>query len=209
MKTYYEDYTYFSEYNAKCFTKGRGGKAIKYIIIHHWGKRGQSFEGVLSWFCASPKCETSAHYVIEAGRVACLVSPSDTAYHAGNWAYNEVSIGLECRPEASEGDYITTAKLISELWRVYGKLPLIGHKDVPRVSTACPGVWDTKKLERLALAYYEKGAHVPSNWAKASWDKLTQFGLLDGKRPHAPATREEVAVIVDRCYEKLKKELGA
>lgn len=178
----------------------------KYIIIHHWGKEGQSFEGVLSWFCASPKCETSAHYVVEAGRVACLVSPKDTAYHAGDWAYNEVSIGIECRPEASEGDYLTTAKLISELWRVYGQLELIAHSAVPNVKTACPGKWKIEKLKALALAYYQDKSTLPSNWAKASWDSLIKKGIIDGTRPQAFATREEVAVMMERFSGRLIKE---
>lgn len=207
MKTYYEDYTYFSEYNARCFSKGRGGKKPKYIIIHHWGKEGQSFEGVISWFCASPECETSAHYVVEAGRVACLVSPSDTAYHAGDFSYNEASIGIECRPEASEGDYITTAKLISELWQVYGKLPLLPHKAVPKVATVCPGKWSVARLERLALAYYEDKDQRASNWAKASWERLIELGILDGKRPHDFATREEVATMLSRLEARMDDKL--
>lgn len=207
MKNYYENYTYFSEYNAKCFTKGRGNKRVKYIVIHHWGELGQSFEGVLSWFCASPSCKTSAHYIVEEGRVACLVNPSDTAYHAGNWAYNEVSIGIECRPEASEGDYITTAKLISELWQVYGRLPLLPHKAVPGQATSCPGRWSVEKLERLAIGYYEAKSTKASNWAKASWDRLIDMGILDGKRPHDFATREEVATMLYRLEKTFDEKL--
>lgn len=42
------------------------------IVIHHWGEDGQKFENVVAWLC-NPKAGTSAHYVVEAGKVACIV----------------------------------------------------------------------------------------------------------------------------------------
>jgi hypothetical protein len=51
----------------------------------------------------------------------------------------------------------TVAKVIAMLWENYGKLPLIGHKDI--VATACPGRWYDKlgKLEEMANVIYNGG----------------------------------------------------
>jgi N-acetylmuramoyl-L-alanine amidase len=122
------------------------------IVIHHWGEDGQKFENVVNWLC-NPKAGTSAHYVVEAGRVACIVDCKNPAWHSGSKTHNLKSIGIECKPEATEEDYKTAAELIAYLWGVYGKLPLIRHKDI--VATACPGRWDISKIQAMAEEIYE------------------------------------------------------
>ena len=37
-----------------------------------------------------------------------------------------------------------------------------------------------------------------SDWAKEAWDKAVSAGIFDGTRPHAPLTRQEAAVLMDR-----------
>ena len=130
---------------APCFTKGRGGNRIKYIVIHHWDDPAKkpSFDGVVSWF-ASGRGNNSAHYVVEAGKAARMVAETDTAWHAGNWAYNQQSIGIECNPRNTDADRRTIGELIDDIQRRYGKLTIIGHKDCsatscPRSSTTPPG----------------------------------------------------------------------
>jgi len=120
---------------------------VKSLTIHHWGARGQKFDNVVNWLCQK-RAGTSAHYVVEAGKVACIVDPDRRAWHAGNSRGNHESIGIECRPEATEGDYATVAALVADLRAVYGNIPLKRHKDW--TSTACPGVWDIGKIDRLA-----------------------------------------------------------
>ena len=134
---------------------GRDGKSIDYIVIHHWGNEGQSFSGVVCWLCRI-NGNSSAHYVVQGGRVECIVNPNDTAWHAGNWNYNLRTIGIECRPEMTNGDFDTTARLIANLWKMYGKKPIIGHRDI--VPTACPGKYYTRfaELTQLAESYYNK-----------------------------------------------------
>lgn len=127
---------------------------IKSITIHHWGSRGQKFDNVVSWLC-DKRAGTSAHYVAEAGKVACIVDPDRRAWHAGSSKGNHESIGIECRPEATEGDYATVAALVADLRAEYGNLPLVPHRSW--TSTACPGVWDLGKLDRLA-----RGVSIPA-----------------------------------------------
>lgn len=117
-------------------TGTRGQNDPKYIIIHHWGADGYSYDGVVNGLCRPNG--VSAHAVLMDGKVTCIVNYNDAAYHAGSKYYNTHSIGIECRPEMTEGDLKTLAEYIGgDLWKKYGKLPLIGHKDV--ASTACPG----------------------------------------------------------------------
>lgn len=131
------------------YTPGRQGRKITAIAIHHWGALGQTHDGVVNWFCNPAQgAQTSAHFVVSGGRVHCIVSPADTAWHAGNWEANLTTIGIECRPEAEAADYRTAAELVRWLRSKYGDLPLKPHKAF--TSTACPGRWDLARLDREA-----------------------------------------------------------
>ena len=132
---------------AKYYTPGREGHSIKYIVLHHWGDDDQSHDGVVDWFHRGG-AESSAHYVVSAGRVTPCVREEDTAWHAGDWEYNIQSIGIECRPEMSEGDQETAAELVREIRSRYGDIPIIEHRDI--VPTACPGRWHASALDKLA-----------------------------------------------------------
>lgn len=206
-------YEYLTNYNANAYMIGRMSNGVQYsvdkIIIHHWGAEGQTFEGVCAWF-GSPSCQTSAHYVVEGGRLACLVNLSDTAYHAGDWGANLTSIGIEARPEMSDADLETVCELVAYLYKVYGELPIYGHKDFS--STACPGKYYSKlgyiHDRALELMNGDTGStdnadtNEPSKWAKESWNRAHELGLMDGTRPHDPVTREELAAVLVRVAEK-------
>lgn len=125
-----------------------GPRTLESITIHHWGELGQTHDGVVNFFVNGPG-NTSAHFVASGGRVHCLVNPWDAAWHAGNGEGNRTSIGIELRPEATSGDYRTAASLIRYLRQAYKvDFPLIPHRDWQ--ATACPGVWDLKKLDQIA-----------------------------------------------------------
>ena len=141
----------------------REGRAIRQIVIHHWGARGQRFNSVVNWLM-NPRSEVSASYVAEDGRVANIVREDRGAWHAGNREVNLSSLGIECRPEATDGDYNTVGALVSYIWNRYGKLPLIKHKDV--VATACPGVWDLDRIKSIADGYYESCSPLKKNGNK-------------------------------------------
>lgn len=124
----------------------RPGKP-RFIVIHHWGSRGQSFDAVVGWLC-SPESDVSAHYVVGGGRRSRIVSLHKRAWHAGSREGNDYGVGIECRPEATDGDYALAAQTIREIRDVYGHLPLRPHNAF--TNTACPGVWDLARLEREA-----------------------------------------------------------
>ena len=74
-------------------TKGRAGRAIKYLVIHH-NAGVNTVEGV--WALWEFSRAASAHYQIEpSGRIGQLVNDRDTAWHAANARANQESIGIE------------------------------------------------------------------------------------------------------------------
>lgn len=119
------------------YSQGREGLSPDRIVLHHWGADGQSHDGVVDFFTRGPGSGTSAHYVVSAGRITQICHDYDTAYHAGNWQINLRSIGIECRPEATEDDVRTVAELVRRIRSEWGDLPLTVHSDY--YPTACPG----------------------------------------------------------------------
>jgi N-acetylmuramoyl-L-alanine amidase len=100
------------------------------------------------WF-RNPRAEASANYVVSStGRVAQMVPDRDIAWHAGNWAYNETSIGIEHagftnRTRFADAEYRGSAKLAGWLAHAFLITPdrthVIGHSQVPDPNH--PGEW--------------------------------------------------------------------
>ena len=224
-------YQYITQYDAACYTPGRTYQGVNYavdkIVIHHWGEDGQTFDSVVGWF-TNPNCGTSAHYVVEAGKVACMVNLYDTAYHASDWFANLSSIGIECRPEMSDGDLETVCELVAYLYGVYGELPIYPHKYFSK--TACPGRYEAKLdyIRQRALEilnrqqeettesesdemtqeqfnammdnYLGAKRQLPaSDWAKETWQQATASGLTDGTMPQDFCTRGQVVTMIQRA----------
>lgn len=127
-------------------------RRITGITIHHWGVEGQRYENVAN-FLSRRGGNTSAHFVVEAGRAACLVSPEHAAWHAGSAAGNATTIGIECRPEMSDADFQSLVELVVYLEGIYGDMKIYGHKDWS--ATACPGKYYNKLgtlIERVNAA---------------------------------------------------------
>lgn len=146
-------YKYESQYNSPNYSQGYESRDI--LIIHHWdaASNNPSYEGVINTLC-NPSRNASAHYVATGTgrRVACLVSPDDTAWHAGTNSVatnpNPHSIGIECDPRCRDEDYDVVAELIANIRSAYGDLPLRRHSDF--VATQCPGNWNLSRLDALA-----------------------------------------------------------
>lgn len=134
-------YEYITKYDSPNYSPRK--LSIQSITIHWWGDPNTrpTFNGVVNWLC-QPRARASAHYVVEAGRVACIVACKHAAWHAGNWQGNHSSIGIECNPRMSAGDLETVAELIADLRKTYGNLPLVPHKKW--TATACPGTYAGK-----------------------------------------------------------------
>jgi hypothetical protein len=113
------------------------------------------FEGTIDLFQNSAS-QVSAHYLVsQEGEVVQMVREKNVAWHAGNWEYNQRSIGIEHEDKgnwnkpnwATEELYQASAALVRYLCDKYGipkdRNHIIGHNEVPGVTKPCPGqYWD-------------------------------------------------------------------
>lgn len=121
---------------------GHGSK-IRGITVHHWGSDGQKHENVVSWLRGyTGNRDSSAHYVVSDGLVTQLVADDKAAWHGGNNEANGTTIGIECRPEMSAGDWATLVALCQDLEDEHGSLKYYRHKDWK--NTACPGRYSSR-----------------------------------------------------------------
>jgi N-acetyl-anhydromuramyl-L-alanine amidase AmpD len=124
---------------AKEFTPAhRKPTDIRLIVIH---VSQSSFLGTVSWL-RNPASHASANFVVSrAGAIAELVPKRDIAWHAGNWAVNVESVGIEhvgitddpagfTKPE-----YRASAQLVAYIARTslipIDRQHIIGHSEVP------------------------------------------------------------------------------
>lgn len=130
------------------FSKGRGGKKIKYIVIHWIVGKLSAADAVF----ASTARQSSAHYAVGNGVVHQYVAEENTAWHCGVFASNQESIGIEHEGgptlPITDGVYKTSAELIASIWKRHGIIPLRKHSEFK--ATQCPGTLDLARLERLA-----------------------------------------------------------
>jgi N-acetyl-anhydromuramyl-L-alanine amidase AmpD len=112
--------------------------AIRFIVIH---VTQGSFFGTVSWL-RDPRAHASANFVVDRdGTVQELVPLHDIAWHAGNWAVNERSIGIENvgytdDPVGFTGrEYRAAAKIAAVVARraliPIDRRHIIGHNQVP------------------------------------------------------------------------------
>jgi len=135
------------------FGVGRGGKQIKYIVMHWMAGR---IAGADARF-KKPGEQASAHYGIAGDIVHQYVAEKDTAYHAGNFAINQESIGIEHEggPDIpiTDATYATSAALVREICKRYNlpisRATLHPHKEYK--ATQCPGTLDIDRVINLAM----------------------------------------------------------
>jgi len=139
------------------YTDGRTSNIDK-IIIHHAATT--NFDGIGATF-ANPNRQASAHYGVgSCNNVDQYVAEENTAWHAGNWAANCSSIGVETVNSSgapgwnvSAEAFNTLVELVRDIATRNGLMPvqvganLFGHKDFQ--STFCPGVL-YPRLQELA-----------------------------------------------------------
>lgn len=125
---------------------------ISYVVIHT--VQG-SYSGCISWFQNS-SASVSAHYVVRSsdGQVTQMVREEDVGWHAGNWDYNEASVGIEHEgyidaPETwyTEALYSSSAALTADIIArnniALSRSYIIAHYEVPGATHTDPGSgWD-------------------------------------------------------------------
>ncbi|MDQ4127743.1 MAG: N-acetylmuramoyl-L-alanine amidase [Actinomycetota bacterium] len=150
--------------------RNRGAAAIDMIVVH---VAQGTYSGTLGWFRNPDNRGSSAHYTVSKyGAVGQSVRDEDVAWHAGWWATNKRSIGIEHAGYVGNPSWFTTdmyhasAKLSAWLSRRYGipadRNHIIGHHEVPGCSGAGGGVschtdpgryWDWSRYMRLVRYY--------------------------------------------------------
>ena len=150
------------------FSPGRDGHEVGKVVIHH----NAGCLSVDDIYNVWQSREASAHYqVTEDGTVGQLVHDWDTAWHAGSWAANSTSIGVEHANCGGPGDgwpiseatVIAGARLVAALcWGYNLGRPAWCVNVFPHQyfsSTACPGQLATTHRERYmaeAQRFYDE-----------------------------------------------------
>lgn len=199
-----------------------------YITIHETGNTDAGADaaahGAYLSSSAGEAALVSWHYTVDDHAIVQHLPDNETAYHAGDGATgpgNTQSIGIEICVN-SDGDVekakANAAALVRLLMAEHG-IPLANikqhhdwnGKNCPATIRATPGAWE----EFLALCSEGSGqgepekpqqpaADKPAAWAEEAWAWAKDMGLLDGTRPTAASTRQEVAVMFRRFYEAIK-----
>jgi len=141
--------------NSGNFTNdNRTAADIDVVVIHT--VQG-SYAGAISWFQDSA-ANVSAHYVVRRsdGAITQTVHHADIAWHAGNWSYNQRSIGIEHEGFVADANNYTPAMLqasadltrwlCDNLGIPKDRSHIIGHVEVPGATHTDPGQffpWDT------------------------------------------------------------------
>lgn len=139
------------------------GSAVKGITIHHWGSTGQKHANVVAWLRGvTGNTGSSAHYVVSDGLVTQLVEDDKAAWHSGSNEGNGTTIGIECRPEMTAGDWETLVELCADLEREHGSLKYYRHSHWK--NTACPGKYSSRigELVKAVNALHAERAGKPA-----------------------------------------------
>lgn len=146
------------------FELGRQGNPVALIVIH-W--MAGSFDSALARFMTIGE-QVSAHYLVsQTGRIVQVVRDADTAYHAGDFNTNLLSIGIEheASPVIPPTDalYKASSWLLNSLSEKHGLDLVVGTTVLPHnaiVPTACPGTVDLNRLVEGADMTPEQSAKL-------------------------------------------------
>lgn len=117
------------------WTSGRGGVSVDRVVVHD---TEGGWDASVSTLQNDPG--KSVHYIVNTdGTVGQFVHETDTAWHAGNWFYNEHSVGIEhvgyMNQPYPEAQYAASAKLMDYLTGKYGvkkdRTRIVGHDQIP------------------------------------------------------------------------------
>jgi N-acetyl-anhydromuramyl-L-alanine amidase AmpD len=165
--------------NTKCDTSRA---KISFVVIH-------DTEGGYDASVATLQNDPgkSVHYIVgRDGKVGQFVTEATNAYHAGNYYYNQRSVGIEHVGYATqpypEAQYAASAKLVDYLVKKYGvtkdRAHIIGHDQIPNgnaigeSAAACSG---SPKTCESGSSYGGADNHRdPGDWEWATY--MIRFG---------------------------------
>lgn len=154
---------------------------IDAIVVHHTATDTATPEAVANWHVDHNDWPGAGYhiYVRKSGKT-CLMNSLDTiSYHCYN--HNEHTIGLAfegdfTRQSATQQEIEMGKRVVAWLREELGELKVIGHKDMPDNSTACPGEFPiaalTEEPEPSELEILQKKHNDLRGAAKAARNTL-------------------------------------
>lgn len=156
---------------------GRDDAPVRYVVIHY---TAISYERTIRAF-NTPRSGVSAHYVVRRdGQIAQMVGEADTAWHAGDYWYNQRSVGIEVEldavtnPAYTAEQYYATAALTCEIAKRHGipldRAHIVGHNEIPGTGKIDPGpTWGWPHFMWLtSLCAPPTAATVRARWVSQS-----------------------------------------
>lgn len=124
------------------YTKGRGGRKIKYITFHHTAAPNST----LRYLWADPNRNGSSHYFVGIGsnKYEQYVKEANTAWTNGNFTSNQESITIETRGDwrfgyTSQEIINNLVTLVKDIRKAYPGIGYNIHRNVSAKPTVCPG----------------------------------------------------------------------
>lgn len=159
----------FVQCDSRNYTRGRGGHAVDHVVVHYTGTDASAHNNLV--YFSRNAAKASAHYFVDRdGTLRQSVSEADTAWHAGKFAMNQRSLGIECvsaGEDFSEEQVATLAALTQALMAKYG-IPaenVIRHYDV--TGKECPAPYLDPAKWRALHERITEGSTAPA--ARAQW----------------------------------------
>ncbi len=212
--------TSFRQCNSANYTRGRGGNSVQYIVIHYTAG-SKTAEGAAIANCiyfGRESVGASAHYFVDDGyTIWQSVSDGDTAWHAGNWAINQRSIGIEV---CSAGEFTASeidrlAWLVQQLMGKYG-VPasrVIRHYDAN--GKRCPAYYvDAARWSALRARITGGAASVPTGGSGGSSSGSAASGSIADVQRWAGSTADGIygpktkAALVRRLQSELNAQFA-
>lgn len=146
----------YTEYTVATGNYDQSRNPIDTIVLHH---TATTYQTAIDWF-GNPKAGTSAHYIVSnKGDLAAMLEEYYTAYHCGQYAVNQKSIGIETEWYEGMGDrtdalYEKVSALVADICKFYS-IPIDTDHIKPHkayFNTACPGTLDIPRIIDRAKA---------------------------------------------------------
>lgn len=116
------------------------------IQIHWWGDPATkpTHDGIVSYI--ANKTGGSVNYVASGSKITLMVDEANCAFTTQNG--NPYGIKIECSPYGTDADYKNIGKLVADIRKRRGNIPLVPHKKY--WNTACPGTLSLQRIDEEA-----------------------------------------------------------
>lgn len=182
------------------YSQGRSGKNIEYILIHYTGAAGSARNNGI--YFSGGNRNASAHYFIDSYDIVLSVPESNTAWHAGNFDFNQRSLGIEV---CSNGEDFTAEEIKRLTWLVgvlmqrygLGASRVIRHYDAYDYGNKSQRWIDPHKM---CPAPYAPNGSDPSG---SKWRQL--HATITGGKVEEP-TSEGTGLVIDGLWGRATTE---